>query len=41
MQKYINLLSKELKYIDLTIDNNTIIFDVESIVKAPVCPYCG
>lgn len=41
MQKYIELLSNKLRYINLTIENDTIIFDVESTVEAPICPYCG
>ena len=41
MQKYIELLSDKLKYIDLIIEDNTIIFEVESTVDEPICPYCG
>jgi len=41
MQKYIDMLSTQLRYIDLTIEENIIIFDVESAIEAPVCPYCG
>ncbi len=41
MQKYIDMLSTELRYINQTIEDNTIIFDVESAVDTPICPYCG
>jgi transposase len=35
------MLSEELRYIDHTINDDTIIFYVESKIKSPVCPYCG
>ena len=41
MQKYIDLLSKKIKYINSTIKDDTFIFDVESTVDVPICPYCG
>ena len=41
MQKYIDLLSNKLKYINSTIEDDTIIFNVESTVDTPICPYCG
>lgn len=41
MQKYIDLLSRELKFVDLKNEDDTIIFEVESTVDKPICPYCG
>lgn len=41
MQKYIELLSHKLRYVYSTTEDDTIIFDVESIVYTPICPYCG
>lgn len=41
MQKYIDLLSNKLRYMNLTTEDDIIIFDVESIVDTPICPYCG
>ena len=41
MQEYINMLSTKLKLLSYTIDENEIIFNVESTDKQPVCPYCG
>ena len=41
MQKYIELLSHKLRSVDSTTEDDTIIFDVESIVDTPICLYCG
>lgn len=41
MQKYIDMLSDKLRYIDQTLEDNTIIFYVESTIVSPICPYCG
>lgn len=41
MQKYIDMLNKDLKYIDQTVVDDTVIFDVESTIEFPTCPYCG
>lgn len=35
------MISSDLKYIEETITQDTIIFDVESRIDAPICPYCG
>lgn len=41
MQEYINMLSTNLKFLSFEKKDKSIIFNVESIVKEPICPYCG
>lgn len=41
MQEFINMLSPNLEFISMYSNDDCIIFQVQSKIKDPICPYCG
>lgn len=41
MQEFINILSPNLEFVLMHSNDDCIIFQVQSKIKDPICPYCG
>lgn len=41
MQEYINMLSPNLRFLQMESNSESIVFDVESTLTELKCPYCG